>query len=446
MSFASPALSALPLALALPTLSLLAYGALHARFARNVRGLAPPRSASERGARVAATVARSAADEAREGVTLLKACAGADESLEECLGSYFALEHPRVQILLGVADEQDPAVPVIRRLIARNPHVDARLVVVSRQTHASPKINTLAALAALARYDLLWLSDSNTAVEPDALGPMLDRLDAPGVGCVVSVVASDGEESLGAALDNLAVNAWVTFGAVAMLGARGVYAGAGKSILLRRDTLERAGGWAPMGRCFADDTVLFERIAALGLACVPAPRIVRCPNARSTVGAFWRRHARWSQIRLTLAPMSLASELLCAPALVALACVLVSPSREGLALWLACVLAQWVGDAWISKALRGRWISPALLPAILLRPLAMAGLHARSLVTRKTVWRGRVATMGARSVIEAGERSWEPVDSLLDQGSESDEGFAETLGPPVAVHAARASVLTPGTD
>jgi ceramide glucosyltransferase len=428
--------------LVIPSLSLAAYGVLHALFARNVRRLERPRPAPI-AARKLATVS---ADERAEGVTLLKACAGADEALEECLSSYFAIEHPRVQILLGVADESDPAVAIIRRVIARNPHVDARLVIVSRQTHASPKINTLAALEAQARYDVLWMSDSNTAVEPDALAPMLSALAREGVGGVVSVVASVEEASYGAALDNLAVNAWVTFGAVAMLSARGVYAGAGKSILLRRTTLHRAGGWGPMGRSFADDTVLFAGIAELGLSVVAAPRIIRCPNANSTVGTFWRRHSRWSQIRLALAPHSLASELLCSPFFMALAAVALDPSLAGLALLALCAAAQMAGDSWISCALRGRWIPLALLPAALLRPLAMAALHTRALFTRKTVWRGRVAYMGPRSLIIARDVSWQHDDDALDEGAEPDYAFEDTLGPPVAAHAARASAPTPGND
>lgn len=437
MSFAS---------LLVPTLSLTAYGVLHALFARNVRKLAPPRSAAERAARHASPVQRSSTSERRDGVTLLKACAGADEALEECLSSYFAVAHPRLQILLGVADESDAAVPVIRRVIARNPHVDARLVIVTRQTHPSPKINTLAALEAQARYGILWMSDSNTAVEPDALDPMLAALDREEVGCVVSVVASVDEQSYGAALDNLAVNAWVTFGAVAMLSSRGVYAGAGKSILLRRATLHRAGGWEPMGRCFADDTVLFARVAELGLAVVAAPRMIRCPNRTSSVATFWRRHSRWSQIRLSIAPHSLASELLCSPFFMALACLALAPSVAGAWLLALCALAQAIGDSWISRALRGHWIAPKLLLATLLRPLAMAALHTRALLTRKTIWRGRVAYMGPRSLIITGDEPWQGEDEAIEESAEPDYAFDDTLGPPVAAHAARASVPNPGSD
>ncbi|MBL8684067.1 MAG: glycosyltransferase [Myxococcales bacterium] len=428
--------------LLVPALSLTAYGVLHTLFARNVRRLAPPRTAEQIAQRRITTTNSLGV----EGVTLLKACAGADEALEECLTSYFALEHPRLQILLGVADERDPAVAIIRRVIARHPHVDAKLVVVSRVSHASPKINTLAALESHARYELLWLSDSNTAVEPDTLGPMLARLDEPSIGAVVSVVASVGEETLGAALDNLAVNAWVTFGAVAALGARGGFAGAGKSILLRRSTLHRAGGWSPMGRCFADDTVLLNSIAELGLQVVAAPRVIRCPNATSSVATFWRRHGRWSQIRLAIAPHSLASEILCSPFAVALAALIAVPSLAGLAMLALCACAQLVGDAWITRSLRGEWIRPSLALATLLRPLVLGLLHLRSLFTRKTVWRGRVAFMGPRSQIITQDLSWLGEDELVEEPSEPGYVFEDTLGPPVAAHAARASVPTPGSD
>ena len=155
--------------------------------------------------------------------------------------------------------------------------------------------------------------------------------------------------------------------------------------------------------------------------------------------------ARASWIRLAIAPQSLPVEILCSPFALALVAMIVSPSTAGLAMLALCAVAQALGDSWTTRTLRGRWIPARLLVATLLRPLVMGALHVRSLFTRKTIWRGRVAWMGQGSVIISHDESWESDEMLSDEAEQSYE-FDQTLGPPVAAHAARATAPSPGTD
>ncbi len=423
--------------LSLPLISLAAYATMCVLFARGMRPLRPFASSVNRPA--------MPPPPSTLGVTLLKSCAGADEALESCLESYFALEHPTLQILLGVHSLSDPAAGVIRRVIARYPERDASLVCVDATVHASPKINTLAGLELHARHDIVWLSDSNTHVAPESLRAMLELLDRPGVGIVAAITAGEDERTWGAALDNLAANTWVTFGAVATHALTGSFAGAGKSLLMRRRTLVRAGGWAPMGRHFADDTVIVRAVRALGMTVAIAPDVVRCPNAHGSIRSFVARHSRWSQIRFALVPASLASEVLCAPIAVAALCFAFGPTRATAGVLALAAFAQLAGDGWITRRLRGRTVPFVLFPVVLLRPFAMAALHIRTLFTRQVHWRGRNAWIGEGSEIlerpptRAAARGRIPV-------AFGNYPSGATVGPPVAAHAARTALPTHGSD
>ena len=52
-------------------------------------------------------------------VTIFKPLKGMDEGLEENLRSFFRLDYPVYQLIFGVADADDPAIEVVRKLQAR---------------------------------------------------------------------------------------------------------------------------------------------------------------------------------------------------------------------------------------------------------------------------------------------------------------------------------------
>ena len=64
------------------------------------------------------------------------------------------------EVLVCVADEQDPAVAVFERIQQRNPHVDARLFTGGRDGIINPLVHNLAPAYDAAKYDIIWISTS----------------------------------------------------------------------------------------------------------------------------------------------------------------------------------------------------------------------------------------------------------------------------------------------
>ena len=54
-------------------------------------------------------------------VTIYKPLKGCDEGLEENLRSFFQLDYPTTQLLFGIAQADDPAAPIVRRLLEEFP-------------------------------------------------------------------------------------------------------------------------------------------------------------------------------------------------------------------------------------------------------------------------------------------------------------------------------------
>ena len=68
------------------------------------------------------------------GVSILRPLKGLDPELEYCLESAFQQDYPRFEVLLSVAEEEDPAVSVAREVIARYPDISARLIIGNRHS------------------------------------------------------------------------------------------------------------------------------------------------------------------------------------------------------------------------------------------------------------------------------------------------------------------------
>ena len=134
----------------------------------------------------AAPVPRAAA-----GISVLKPLSGVDDGLEGNLASFAAVDWPEFEVLLGIRDASDPALPVAQAAAARWPG-RFRVVMQGADLGLNPKVSQLASLAAAARHSILVISDSNVRVEPGYLAEIAARLEDPEVGLVTTSSPGSG--------------------------------------------------------------------------------------------------------------------------------------------------------------------------------------------------------------------------------------------------------------
>src|SRR5579884_338961 len=126
------------IALAPAWATLLAATAASLRFAR--RPLPPPRQTPP--------------------LSVLKPLYGAEPGLYENLRSVAEQDYPAHQLVLGVADPQDGALPVARKLIGALPERDIALVVAPQRHGSNAKVSNLLNMLPAARHDVLVVADS----------------------------------------------------------------------------------------------------------------------------------------------------------------------------------------------------------------------------------------------------------------------------------------------
>lgn len=334
----------------------------------------------------------TAPSEAPPPVTVLKPLAGADPRLADNLRSFFEQDHPDYELLFGCEDAADPAVAVVRALIAEHPRVRARLVVHEGPRGSNPKVRNLRGIIDLAAHDLVLVSDSNVRAPRGYLREAA-ALWGGEVGLVTHLFAgAPGPGSSLAAWVEAVLLAGFCAPGSALPTALGHAAVIGKSMLFSRSELASFGGLERVADVMAEDYVLGRMFQVRGRRVTLAPTVVENALGDVTWRALFDRHLRWSMLRLRLHPHLWFVEPFTSPLVAALALGLVYGARgaaAGAALMVARDVASW-------GMLRG---PRALWAPLLLGPLRELVMVAVWLVTP---WKRRVSWRGHRMRLESG--------------------------------------------
>ena len=226
-------------------------------------------------------------------ISILKPVRGLDPRFWESIVSLAEQEYPEFEILFGVGDPQDPAIPLIERLIAAYPDRVIRLV--RTQTELpNGKVGTLEDLSSDARHAVLVVSDSDILVPPGYLRRVVAPLSDRKIGIVTCLYRGDGNhcparwESLGIATD-FAPSVLVA----PLLGVREF--GLGSTLVFRSEHLRAIGGFRSFGDYIADDYQLAKRITDLGLRSVISKVVVETHPGEDSWLGVWRHQVRWAR-------------------------------------------------------------------------------------------------------------------------------------------------------
>ncbi|MBC7396545.1 MAG: glycosyltransferase [Bdellovibrionales bacterium] len=245
-------------------------------------------------------------EEGLEPITILKPLKGIDEGIEENLESFLNLDYPKYEVLFSVADPLDPVVPLVKRIIARHPKVQASLTICSANRGPNPKINNLLSIYHDASFDWVLISDSNTRVSPGHL-KLLAHQFKQGVAMQTSVVAGVDAHGVGGLLECAFLNTFYARSVLA-LNTLGHPCVIGKAMMFRKSVLERTGGLRSLEVHIAEDYAAGRKLHQLGFRVQVSRNPIRQYIGPYSVGNFWSRHIRWGRLRKMQTPFGFAVE------------------------------------------------------------------------------------------------------------------------------------------
>ncbi len=252
---------------------------------------------------------------------------------------------------------------------------------------ANPKLNNLVKGWHATHSQWVVMADSNVLLPPDYITTLLAAFRAD-TGLVCSPPVGTAPEGMAAEIECAFLN---TYQARWQLAADTLGFGfaQGKSMLWRRDLLERAGGIAALGMDAAEDAAATKIVRASGHRVRLVDRPFAQPLGRRAIMDMWHRQVRWARLRRATFPVFYVPEILAGGMLPLGAAMMVSADWGHDPLMAAAAfVSAWIGIELLLARAAGWHIGWRTPLAIAGREILQPALWLSGLLGNSFNWRG----------------------------------------------------------
>jgi len=324
-------------------------------------------------------------------VSILKPVRGVDREAYENFASMCRLDYPEYEIIFGVGEADDLAIPLVARLQREFPERSIRLITGIEQLGASRKTNSLCRLVKEAKYDLLVINDSDVRVEKDYLKDVVWGFSDPKVGVVTALFRSRSKSGDGFAqrLDAIGIP---TESAASMLLERKfseIDFAYGWTMAITKARLAEIGGFEAMVNLHSDDFTVGNEVAKRGYRVELMRRPVWLVFPNEKLSEFLKHELRWCVQLKNLRPAGYLGMFMTFGLAWSLLVAMFVPSWKIVGTYFLAYLALRLTMAWVV----GVWglRDPAVIRDLWLVPVRDAvnlGLYVASFFSNITEWRG----------------------------------------------------------
>ncbi|HEY8127405.1 MAG TPA: bacteriohopanetetrol glucosamine biosynthesis glycosyltransferase HpnI [Hyphomicrobium sp.] len=353
----------------------------------------------------------------RPPVSVLKPVHGAQPFLYDCLRTFCDQDWPEYEVIFGAHSENDPAVAVVKRLIAEFPDRNLRLVVDASFAGPNPRASNLANIYKAARYDILIVADADLRVDRNCIASLAAPFVDPKVGAVASIYKGLPYGGAAAAdFGALNISDWFAPSVLVDVGLRGidfVFAMCG----VRRQALDTFGGFNHLANFFPDDFALGNLTAQNGYEVVLSSYCCDTIVAEKSFAELFRHEILWQRMERFCRPTDHLMSVITWP-LPSLLCLLLPwPSVVGLSIIGAEIVLRIALHYQVRRSFRMNTLpQPWLIP---IRECVCFFAWAFGLFGNKVKWGKNIFTYEAfRKLIADGRKI----------GSAGHERVAATLG------------------
>jgi ceramide glucosyltransferase len=226
-------------------------------------------------------------------VSVLKPVRGLDREAYENYASFCRQEYPEFEIIFGVTETSDPAVPVIQQLIQDFPQCKICLLTGAEPLGTGDKVNKLCRMVREAKHEILIISDSDIRVAPGYLYAVAAPFADSQVGAVTCLYRGITDGSLISEMEALGNTSDFDAGVLSAWQLGGLDFTLGATMATTKARLAEIGGFEALVDYFSDDYELGHRIAALGYRVEVAAFPVFTVFPTQTLAQCFRHQVRW---------------------------------------------------------------------------------------------------------------------------------------------------------
>jgi len=227
-------------------------------------------------------------------VSVLKPVHGKEARMKENIESFFRQNYAEYEVLFAADEPDDAALPVIREICARYPHVPSRILITGQPLWPNAPNYCFHRLTEIAAHDMLVTSDSDVEVGPTYLRDVVSPLLDPKVGAVTCVFRGKSAGGIWGALDAIGQTVEFTAGVLIVNLLEGMKFGLGPTIALRKDSIGKIGGYAACREYLSNDFVVGNFIHKAGFRVLLSSHVIDHISPTMTFRQMWERQLRWA--------------------------------------------------------------------------------------------------------------------------------------------------------
>ena len=228
-------------------------------------------------------------------ISCLKPIRGLDEDAYENYASFCRQDYPEYEIVFCV-DVDDPALPVLEKLVADFPERNIRLLFGSGRNGINDKVGRLVRLVSEAQYDVLSITDGDIRVGPDYLRAVAHVFRDPKAGGATVLYASTEETSFVQHLQSIGMISDFFAGILVDWQLEGIKFMFGQSILTTKQRIAGFGGYETIENRPADDLNVGRLVAAQGYEVKLLPYVVKTVADFQSLKDLFYKRVRWMTV------------------------------------------------------------------------------------------------------------------------------------------------------
>jgi ceramide glucosyltransferase len=235
-------------------------------------------------------------------ISILKPVRGLDPEAYENYASFCRQDYPNYELIFCVGDRNDPALPILEKLIRDFPEHRIRLLFGSGRTAINDKVAKLVRMVNEAENEFLVISDSDVRVEPSYLRTVVAPLRNPKVGCATCFYVSIHDQTLVQHLQSIGMFSDFYPGILAARQLDGIKFTLGPTIVTTRSRLAGFGGYEAIENKPADDLLVGRLIAQQDFRVELLPYTVQTVPDYDSPRALFSKRLRWMTVMRHMRP------------------------------------------------------------------------------------------------------------------------------------------------
>jgi len=228
-------------------------------------------------------------------VSVMIPVCGVDEDSRENWESFCRQDYEHYEVLFGVMNPLDPAVPILKEVVAKFPD-RARLIFCLEVRGLNYQISNLMHLLEVAQNELIIFTDSDMYVQPHYLRTVTSPLADPAVGLVTCGFVAQDPQFLMPALASLArcIDSIPSVLLARSLSGGSLWFAFGATMAIRKSVLAQVGGLQSIVNRIGSDYLIGNLVANAGYRVELSPYLLETDGGHQSFRQLFMRELRWA--------------------------------------------------------------------------------------------------------------------------------------------------------